>query len=84
LAKKKSDRPIAVFHTTLRDRATRGYGERLLETIKRLFHVWHQRDGMRSDRWKDSAVVPEYQQSPHRLSLSSHRFTAVITAKHPS
>jgi len=43
------------FLTTLRDRATRGYGERLLEAVKRLFHVWHQRDGMRPDRWKDAA-----------------------------
>ena len=45
----------AKFLTTLRDRATRGYGERLLTAIKRLFHVWHQRDVMRPDRWKQSA-----------------------------
>jgi hypothetical protein len=28
-------------------------------------------------------LVPEHQHSPHSLHLSSHRFTAVITAKHP-
>jgi transposase len=43
------------FLATLRDRATRGYGERLLTAIKGLFHVWHQRDVMRPDRWKQSA-----------------------------
>jgi transposase len=43
------------FLTTLRDRATRGYGERLLAAIKRLFRVWHQQDIMRPDRWKQSA-----------------------------
>jgi transposase len=43
------------FLTTLSDRATRGYGERLLAAIKRLFRVWHQRDIMRPDRWKQSA-----------------------------
>ncbi len=43
------------FLTTLLDRATRGYGERLLAAIKRLFRVWHQRDILRSDRWKQSA-----------------------------
>ncbi|MHB9082063.1 MAG: hypothetical protein ACYC3X_31760 [Pirellulaceae bacterium] len=42
------------FLTTLSDRATRGYGERLLAAIKRLFRVWHQRDIMRPDRWKQS------------------------------
>jgi len=43
------------YLTTLPDRATRGYGERLLAAIKRLFRVWHQRDILRPDRWKQSA-----------------------------
>jgi transposase len=43
------------FLTTLPDRATRGYGERLLGAIKRLFRVWHQRDILRPDRWNQSA-----------------------------
>jgi transposase len=43
------------FLTTLLDRATCGYGKRLLAAIKQLFHVWHQRDLLRSDRWKQLA-----------------------------
>lgn len=43
------------FLTTLLDRATRGYGERLLATIKQLFRVWHQRDILPPDRWRQSA-----------------------------
>lgn len=43
------------FLTTLSDRATRGFGERLLATMKNLFRVWHQRDIVRSDRWKQLA-----------------------------
>lgn len=43
------------FLTTLTDRATRGYGERLLATIKRLFRVWHQRDVLQPDRWTQAA-----------------------------
>lgn len=43
------------FLTTLTDRATRGYGKRLLATIKRLFRVWHQRDVLQPDRWIQAA-----------------------------
>lgn len=43
------------YLTTLPDRATRGYGERLLTAIKGLFRVWHQRDVLRADRWQESA-----------------------------
>lgn len=43
------------YLTTLTDRATRGYGERLLAAVKRLFRVWHQREIMRPDRWRQSA-----------------------------
>lgn len=43
------------FLTTLLDRATRGFGERLLGAIKRLFRVWHQRDTMSVQGWKRAA-----------------------------
>lgn len=34
------------FLTTLPDRATRAYGERVLECLRRLFRVFHQRENM--------------------------------------
>ncbi len=40
------------FLTTLPDRVTRSFGEKLLASIKRLFRVWHQRDRMLPDRWE--------------------------------
>jgi transposase len=43
------------YLTTLPDRVTRGYGERLLAAIKQMFRAWHQRDIMRPDRWRQSA-----------------------------
>jgi hypothetical protein len=43
------------FLTTLSDRVTRGFGERLLASIKQLFRVWHQRDEMPPDRWQRAA-----------------------------
>lgn len=44
------------FLATLPDRATRGYGERLLAAVKQLFRVWHQRELMRPDRWTQAAA----------------------------
>ncbi len=43
------------FLTTLPDRVTRSFGEKLLASIKRLFRVWHQRDRMLPDRWERAA-----------------------------
>lgn len=43
------------FLTTLADRVTRSFGEKLLASIKRLFRVWHQRDDMLPDRWERAA-----------------------------
>ena len=43
------------FLTTLPDRVTRRYGERLLAQIKRLFRVWHRRDEMPKARWQRAA-----------------------------
>lgn len=43
------------FLTTLSDRVTRSFGEKLLASIKRLFRVWHQRDDMLPDRWERAA-----------------------------
>jgi len=43
------------FLTTLSDRVTRAFGERLLVSIKRLFRVWHQRDEMRPERCERAA-----------------------------
>jgi transposase len=43
------------FLTTLPDRVTRSFGEKLLASIKRLFRVWHQRDDMLPDRWERAA-----------------------------
>jgi transposase len=49
------------FLTTLIDRATRGFGERLLVTIKRLFRVWHRRDDMPPKRWKRAVEAAKLQ-----------------------
>ncbi|MGQ9607646.1 MAG: IS66 family transposase [Thermogutta sp.] len=38
--------------TTLLDRATRGYGQRLLGKIKTLFRTWHRRLAMPAERWR--------------------------------
>ena len=43
------------FLTTLSDRVTRGFGEKLLASIKRLFRVWHQREEMPPERWERAA-----------------------------
>jgi transposase len=43
------------FLTTLPDRVTRYFGEKLLASIKRLFRVWHQRDEMLPVRWERAA-----------------------------
>lgn len=43
------------FLTTLTDAVTRRYGERLLDAIKKLFHVWHRRDQMPEERWRREA-----------------------------
>jgi transposase len=43
------------YLTTLLDRATRGYGERLLAKIKTLFRVWHRRPETPDERWKRAA-----------------------------
>jgi transposase len=44
------------YLTTLLDRATRGYGQRLLSKIKTLFHTWHRRPETPDERWKRAAT----------------------------
>ena len=43
---------------TLPDKVTRGFGERLLASIKTLFRTWHRRDQMPADRWRREADRP--------------------------
>ena len=43
------------FLTTLSDRVTRGFGERLLEKIRGLFRVWHCRGDAPAQRWFHAA-----------------------------
>ena len=44
------------YLTTLPDRATRGYGHRLLSKIKTLFRAWHRRGQMPAERWEHAAA----------------------------
>jgi transposase len=44
------------YLTTLLDRATRGYGHRLLSKIKTLFRTWHRRGKMPAERWERAAA----------------------------
>jgi transposase len=44
------------YLTTLTNRATRGYGHRLLARIKALFRVWHRRGQMDATRWERAAA----------------------------
>lgn len=44
------------YLTTLSDRATRGYGQRLLGKIKVLFRTWHRREQMPTERWERAAA----------------------------
>jgi transposase len=44
------------YLTTLLDRATRGYGHRLLNKIKALFRVWHRRYNTPAKRWERAAA----------------------------
>jgi len=44
------------YLTTLSDRATRGYGRRLLDKIKILFRTWHRRESMPAERWRRAAA----------------------------
>jgi len=44
------------YLTTLVDRATRGYGQRLLSKIKALFRAWHRRGQMPAERWERAAA----------------------------
>jgi transposase len=43
------------FLTTLTDRVTRHFGQKLLASIKRLFRIWHDRDQLPTNRWKRAA-----------------------------
>ena len=43
------------YLTTLSDRATRGYGQRLLDKIKTLFRTWHRRPETPDERWQRAA-----------------------------
>jgi transposase len=43
------------FLTTLTDRVTRRFGEKLLASIKHLFRIWHKREEMPADRWRRAA-----------------------------
>jgi transposase len=44
------------YLTTLSNRATRGYGQRLLDKIKVLFRTWHRREQMPRERWERAAA----------------------------
>jgi transposase len=44
------------YLTTLVDRATRGYGHRLLAKIKTLFRTWHRRGQTPAARWERAAA----------------------------
>jgi len=44
------------YLTTLSDRATRGYGQRLLGKIKTLFRTWHRRPERPDERWERAAT----------------------------
>lgn len=44
------------YLTTLLDRATRDYGQRLLAKIKTLFRVWHRRGQTNAGRWARAAA----------------------------
>ena len=44
------------YLTTLADRATSGYGRRLLDKIKALFRVWHRRGRTPAARWERAAA----------------------------
>ena len=44
------------YLTTLPDRATCGYGSRLLSTIRALFRVWHRRGQTPASRWERAAA----------------------------
>lgn len=44
------------YLTTLLDRATRGYGHRLLSKIKTLFRTWHRREQTPVERWERAAA----------------------------
>jgi len=44
------------YLTTLSDRATRGYGQRLLSKIKVLFRTWHRRPETPDPRWERAAT----------------------------
>jgi transposase len=43
------------FLTTLTDRVTKNFGQRLLASIKRLFRTWHVRDRTPAERWTRAA-----------------------------
>lgn len=43
------------YLVTLPDAVTRRFGEKLLGTIKHLFHTWHRRDQMPAERWGRAA-----------------------------
>ena len=44
------------YLTTLPDRATRGYGQRLLVAVKALFRTWHRRQETPEKRWQCAAA----------------------------
>ena len=43
------------FLTTLSDRVTRRYGQKLLTKIKCLFRIWHRREQMPKEKWERAA-----------------------------
>ncbi len=60
------------FLTTLSDRVTRRFGEKLLAHVKLLFRTWHRRDQTPAERWKrqaeeaQKAVLKVARRAPHR------------------
>ena len=61
------------FLTTLSDRVTRGFGERLLAKIKSLFRVWHRREKMSAAAWQRAAK--RARRDVRQVALQAHRRT---------
>lgn len=65
------------FLTTLSDRVTRNFGERLLEKIRGLFRVWHRRADTPAKRWLRAAervrqdVLKVARRAPQRIEAQN-------------
>ena len=65
------------FLTTLSDPVTRRYGDTLLTEIKKLFHAWHRRREMPTEKWEraartaEEAVVRRARHAPQRTEAQN-------------